>query len=219
MVSARRLEARDSVGAPKASGRRHTPPSSQPLLLQDRLGNRGVTQLLQRQIAASRATDRAVAPEPAGSRVGDREAQLIPAEQSLRGSAASVPQILRAGGGTSKPEPRPGPIPEPRPDPPRAGTTFNYNFLCDQDNRTRNFSVTGTSVTVVSHLAWDRGNCGSDEHWMTLWESGALLFSEGTRSFTPGHSETWTGLSPGTYYLMIHHNNTRCCLTGSIGVT
>lgn len=100
--------------------------------------------------------------------------------------------------------------------------SINHRYL-----KSRNFSVSGGTVSVTISATWDRGpaHCSGTEFQVTLRKDD-LVFDDdlGTRNFPVGsrHTETWSDLSSGTYYLEISRNDPEighCILQGSIDVT
>lgn len=89
----------------------------------------------------------------------------------------------------------------------------------------RKFEASAGTVTVTCDASWDRGfaHCPSPrEYSIKLIQSGWFDSNQGSKVFPIGrsHSESWSGLENGTYYLEISVNdhNPHCILMGSINV-
>jgi len=93
---------------------------------------------------------------------------------------------------------------------------------------TRIFPVTGGKVTVTTRSTrWDRPSaCPIRSFTVRLWRNVDWWFDDnhGARTFpvvAGSHTETWTGLPAGDYYLEIDvgSTNPNCVLSGEIEVT
>lgn len=93
--------------------------------------------------------------------------------------------------------------------------------------KSRNFSVSGGTVSVTINASWDRGpaHCSGTDFQVTLKKEVDFWFDDnfGTRNFPVGsrHTETWSDLPSGTYYLEITRSDGdigHCILQGSIDV-